>query len=210
VSPRAVICDFGGVLTNPLIEAFAAYQEKSGISMEDLGQAMGRLAVKSKGEHPLFQLEKGQIAEGDFQGMLAAELGRDTLGPLSESFYAYLRPNEPMIQFMRDLRGRGLRMAICTNNVRELSPHWRAQLPDLDEIFEVVVDSSEVGMRKPEPGIYRVTMERLGGIDAAECVFIDDTEVNCQMAAELGMHAVQFRDNEQAVAEVESIIRPAS
>lgn len=209
MSPSAVICDFGGVLTNPLIEAFAAYQDASGISMQELGQAMGRLAANTQGEHPLFQLEKGQIAEAEFQGMLAAELGRETIGTLSESFYAYLRPNEPMIAFMRDLRGRGLRMALCTNNVRELEPHWRSQLPDVDEIFEVVVDSSAVGMRKPEPGIYRATVERLG-VEAGDCVFVDDTEVNCLMAEELGMKPVQFRDNEQAIAEVERLLGAAA
>ncbi|MEA2373711.1 MAG: putative hydrolase of the superfamily [Thermoleophilaceae bacterium] len=207
--PTTVVCDFGGVLTNPLIEAFTAYQEQSGISFEELGSAMMRLAEKADGEHPLFELEKGRISEAEFQSKLAAELGRDEpLGSLSESYFAHLRPNEPMIDYVRTLRDRGLRMALLTNNVRELEPHWRAQLPDIDEIFELVVDSAFVGMRKPEPEIYELTLERLGGVPAEECVFIDDTEVNCQMAERLGMRAVHFRDNEQAIAAVESIIRP--
>ena len=62
---------------------------------------------------------------------------------------------------MRELRERGYKLAICTNNVREWEPLWRAKLP-VDEIFDVVVDSAFVGMRKPEPRIYEITLERLG------------------------------------------------
>jgi putative hydrolase of the HAD superfamily len=108
-----------------------------------------------------------------------------------------------MIEFMRDLKGRGLRMALLTNNVREWEPHWRAKLPDIDEIFEVVVDSAFVGMRKPERGIYELTLDRLDGIPAGECLFLDDFEANCETATALGMSAVRFVDNEQAIADVE-------
>ena len=109
---------------------------------------------------------------------------------------------------MRDLRDRGLRMALLTNNVREWEPHWRAKLPDIDEIFELVVDSAFVGMRKPERGIYELTLERLGGgIRAEECVFLDDTDVNCAAAAELGMHAVRFESDDQAIDALESVLR---
>ena len=62
---------------------------------------------------------------------------------------------------MRELRDRGYRMAILTNNVREWEELWRAKLP-VDEIFELVVDSAWVGMRKPDPAIYQLTIERLG------------------------------------------------
>ena len=71
-----------------------------------------------------------------------------------------------MIDFVRELRGRGLRTALCTNNVREWEPLWRSMLPELDEVFEVVVDSAFVGSRKPEPEIYELTLERLGGVAA--------------------------------------------
>ena len=74
-----------------------------------------------------------------------------------------LERNPEMIELMRELKGRGLRMALLTNNVREWEPRWRPMLPELDEIFELVVDSGFVGMRKPEPGIYELTLERLGG-----------------------------------------------
>ena len=204
---RAVISDFGGVLTSPLIESFLAYQEESGVRFEDLGRAMMRIAERS-GEHPLFELEKGRITEADFLSSIESELkGPVKLGSLRDTYFAHLRPNGPMIGYMRELRDRGLRMALLTNNVREWEPHWRSKLPDIDEIFEVVVDSAFVGMRKPERGIYELTLEQLGdGVHAEECVFVDDTDVNCDAAAELGMQAVRFRDSDQAIAELEELL----
>jgi putative hydrolase of the HAD superfamily len=106
---------------------------------------------------------------------------------------------------MREIKASGRRMALLTNNVREWEPLWRAKLP-VDEIFETVVDSAFVGMRKPDPAIYELTLERLDGIAAAECLFIDDTEVNCVAARDLGMSAVHFLDTEQAIAEVRSAL----
>ena len=204
---RAVISDFGGVLTSPLIESFLAYQEESGVRFEDLGRAMMRIAERS-GEHPLFELEKGRITEADFLSSIESELkGPVKLGSLRDTYFAHLRPNGPMIGYMRELRDRGLRMALLTNNVREWEPHWRSKLPDIDAIFEVVVDSAFVGMRKQERGIYELTLEQLGdGVHAEECVFVDDTDVNCDAAAELGMHAVRFRDSDQAIAELEELL----
>jgi putative hydrolase of the HAD superfamily len=124
-----------------------------------------------------------------------------------ERYFEHLHPNEEMIELMRRLRDRGLRMALLTNNVREWEPLWRAKLPDIDEIFEVVVDSAFVGMRKPEPGIYELTLERLGdGVSAADCLFVDDIEANCEMAVELGMTAVHYREPEQAIREIEATL----
>jgi putative hydrolase of the HAD superfamily len=207
---RAVISDFGGVLTSPLIESFMAYQESSGVRFEDLGTAMARVAERS-GEHPLFALEKGEISEAEFLRSIEAELDGDvSLGSLRETYFAHLRPNEPMIGYMRELRGRGLRMALLTNNVREWEPHWRGKLPDIDEIFEVVVDSAFVGMRKPDPRIYELTVERLGdGLRPEECAFLDDSDVNVEAATALGMRAVRFTGNEQARAELEAVLGEA-
>ncbi len=204
----AVICDFGGVLTTPLVGAFIAFQERSGVTLEELGNAMAKLARNSDGEHPLFRLEKGEISEEDFLRALGDALGGDVaLEGFGESYFEHLHPNEEMIELMRALRGRGLRMALLTNNVREWEPLWRAKLPDIDEIFEVVVDSAFVGMRKPEPGIYELTLERLGdGVTATDCLFVDDNEANCEMAAELGMTAVHFRDAAQARGEIEAAL----
>jgi len=204
---RAVISDFGGVLTTPLIESFAAYQRRSGITPEALGQAMVSI-TETDGRHPLHELELGRVTEDDFLRRLEDELGGDIrLHEFRDTYFEALNPNEEMIGLLRDVRGRGLRTALLTNNVREWEPHWRALLPDIDEIFEIVVDSAFVGMRKPDPEIYELTIERLGdGLRADECVFIDDVEVNCEAARSLGMRAVHFRDTRQARAELEAAL----
>jgi epoxide hydrolase-like predicted phosphatase len=108
-----------------------------------------------------------------------------------------------MMSYMAELRRRGLRTALLTNNVREWEPRWRAKIPDLDKVFEIVVDSAFVGMRKPEPEIYELTLDRLGGVAAEDCVFVDDTDVNCDAARVLGIRAVHFRETRQAIGEVE-------
>ncbi|HEX2435179.1 MAG TPA: HAD family phosphatase [Solirubrobacterales bacterium] len=206
---RAVISDFGGVLTTPLLHSFVAFQDETGISFEVLGKAM-QAAAERNGAYPLFELEKGNMTEADFLELLRdnleSELGhRPELHRFREIYFDALEPNEPMIELMRDLQRREFRMALLTNNVREWEPLWRSMLP-VDEIFELIVDSAFVGMRKPEAEIYELTVERIAGVAAAECVFVDDTEVNCDAARELGMAAVQFRDNEQAIAEIEAAV----
>ena len=203
---RAVVSDFGGVLTVPLIHAFTAYHRTSGISAEELRGAM-TAATDRWGAHPLFELEKGAITEQEFQRRLEAELAGDRrLTGFRETYFEHLHANDRMVAYMRELRDRGLRMALLTNNVREWEPFWRAMVPELDDIFEVIVDSGFVGMRKPDPRIYELTLERLGDVRAEECVFVDDFEVNCDAARALGMEAVQFVDTEQAIAEVEALL----
>jgi putative hydrolase of the HAD superfamily len=114
------------VLTTPLIESFRAYRAESGVSLEELGQAMARVTARSGGEHPLFELEKGRITEAEFLRSIEDELEEKVeLGSLRETYFANLHPNERMIGYMRELRDRGLRMALLTNNVREWEPHWR-------------------------------------------------------------------------------------
>ena len=205
---RAVVCDFGGVLTTPLIESFLHYQEQSGIPFQDVVAAMGRLTEQT-GRNPLHELEKGAISEDEFLGSIEREMGGGvSLRELHQVYFDHLQPNEAMIDFVRSLRvDRGMRSALLTNNVREWEPTWRSMLPEIDEIFEVVVDSAFVGMRKPDPAIYELTVERLGdGVRASDCIFIDDIDVNCDAARSLGMAAVQFESTEQAIADVEALL----
>ena len=202
---RAFISDFGGVLTSPLYEGFLAYQEESGVSLEALGRAMAR-ASEEHGDHPLFVLERGEITEREFRARIEPHLedGFD-LSRLRALYFERLEPNRAMIDFVRALRGRGTRTALLTNNVREWEPLWRSKLPEIDELFEVVVDSAFVGMRKPDPAIYELTLERLG-VRAEDCVFVDDLEPNCETARGLGMIAVRFESPEQAIPELRSAL----
>jgi putative hydrolase of the HAD superfamily len=207
---EAVISDFGGVLTSPLLHSFAAFQDHSGIPLETLGEAMAQVS-EVDGANPLFELEKGALTERDFLAKLEAGvesiLGRRVaMHDFSEHYFASLSANHELFDHYRMLRDLGIRMAMLTNNVKEWEPRWRSMLP-VDEVFEIVVDSAFVGMRKPEPRIYELTVERLGGdLRAQECLFLDDIEVNCDAARGLGMTAVHFRQADQAIAELESAL----
>ena len=218
---RCVICDFGGVLTTPLVGSFMAFQDQTGIPTEALGSAMARITERD-GAHPLYELEKGHMTEHDFLAQLrielTVELGHEPeLHDFKEIYFKALNPNDEMIAEMRAAKDSGFRMALLTNNVREWEPLWRSMLP-VDEIFELVVDSAFVGMRKPEPEIYHLTLERirehdpaeLGDLEFSECLFIDDFEVNCAAARELGINAVRFVSNDQALAEIRAALGTAA
>jgi len=200
-----VISDFGGVLTTPLIQSFAAVQDETGVPFEELVNGMSMIQ-EQEGRHPLFELETGRLSETDFLrklgDVLEPSLGhRPELHRFREIYFDALHPNEPMIDLMREAKERGFLMGLLTNNVREWEPLWRTMLP-VDEIFKVVVDSGFVGMRKPDREIYDFTLERMGGPAPRECLFIDDTDVNCDAARELGMSAVHYRGNDQAIGEI--------
>jgi putative hydrolase of the HAD superfamily len=206
---EAVVSDFGGVLTTPLLKAFERVQDGIDVPPEAYGDAMAH-SVRHDGVHPLFALERGEISERDFLARLERGLAetagiRVSLHGLGARLMDALAPNRELFDHYRALqRERGLRFALCTNNVREWEPLWRPKLP-IDELFEVVVDSAFVGTRKPEPQIYALTLERLG-LPAAACAFVDDLEVNVEAARDAGMHGIVFRDTPQAIAELTSLL----
>jgi epoxide hydrolase-like predicted phosphatase len=202
---KAIISDFGGVLTNPLFEGFSRVQEASGLPLEELGAAMGRITERD-GENPLFRLERGEMSEADFLAVIDAELGgQGRMHGFSDIYWSGLRTNDEMLAWLRQAKElRRLRLALLTNNVREWEPRWRTMLP-VDELFEVVVDSAFVGLRKPDPRIYRLTLDRLG-LRAAECAFLDDLQPNIDAARDLGLHAVHFQDSAQAIAALEALL----
>lgn len=205
---EAVVLDFGGVLSSPIQGSFAVIQERAGIPTGALATAMARIAEQD-GRHPLHELECGRVSEHDFMTRLgetvSADLGTTVhLHEFSTHYFAHLQTNHEMLGLTRSLRARGYRTALLTNNVREWEPRWRSMLP-VDELFELVVDSAFVGMRKPDPAIYHLTCERLGLAPGA-CLFVDDFAENARAAREVGMRAVQFRDTPQAIADVERIL----
>jgi len=206
---EAVISDFGGVLTTPLVQSFMAFQDHTGITGENLGKAMQAATDANGGSNPLFEMERGEISEAVFLDRLTASL-EPLLGhppemhSFKEIYFEALEPNPPMIDLMRALKDDGYRMAMLTNNVREWEPWWRPMLP-VDEIFETVVDSGFVGCRKPESRIYRIALDRLS-LPAESCLFVDDVKVNCEGAEKAGMAAVHFQHTEQAIADVRAAL----
>jgi putative hydrolase of the HAD superfamily len=204
----AVVSDFGGVLTTPLVQSFMAFQDQTGIATETLGKAM-QAATEANGDNPLFEMERGEITEVAFLEKLTDSLGpllghRPEIHRFKEIYFEALEPNPEMIGLMQELKASGYRMAMLTNNVREWEPLWRPMLP-VDEIFETVVDSGFVGCRKPEAKIYALTLDRIG-LPAEACLFVDDVLVNCEGAEKAGMTAVHFQNNEQAIAAIRSAL----
>ena len=205
---EAVISDFGGVLTVPLLGAFEQIQDGTNVPPAAYGEAMA-YSLREDGVHPLFALERGEITEGDF--LSRVERGLAETAGITVSLHGFgarlmeaLAPNRELFDYYRTLRrDRGLRFALCTNNVREWEPLWRPKLP-IDELFEVVVDSAFVGTRKPEPEIYAITLERLG-LPGEACAFVDDLAVNIDAAREAGMHGILFRDTGQTIAELAAL-----
>jgi putative hydrolase of the HAD superfamily len=206
---QAVVSDFGGVLTAPLLEGFVRIQDDVGVPPEAFGRALANAAAADGGTNPLFAIEVGAITEAEFVATLEREvsavLGRDVaLHGFGERYLGALDPNHELFAYYRGLHERGLRLAMLTNNVREWEPLWRTKLP-VDEIFETVVDSGFVGVRKPDPAIYAIVLERLA-LPAEACVFVDDVAVNVEAAQALGFAAVQFHDTGQAIAAVDALL----
>jgi putative hydrolase of the HAD superfamily len=210
---RAVVSDFGGVLTTPLAAPFQAFAARSGIAMGELRRVLAAFSARDDGVQPLFELECGRITEAQFlaalERTLREELGREiSCADFTETLWEGLAPNEPMIGLMTALRAEGYRMALVTNNVREWEARWRAMAP-IDDIFELVIDSAQVGMRKPDPEIYELTVRRLG-VPASACLFVDDLERNCAAAREAGMQAIVYRDPEQAELDIRAALGSAA
>ena len=201
---EVLVCDFGGVLTTPLEASFRYWSEASGVPLEDLGGALQRLAERD-GAHPLHLLERGELSEADFLGAIGRELDGVDMSAFTDVYFEHLDVNTPLLERLRAWKAGGLRMIMCTNNVREWEPRWRAMIP-VDELFEDVVDSAFVGARKPEPRIFEIVLERLGGVEPGTCVLLDDFESNCEGARAAGMHAVRFATTEQAIADVEALL----
>lgn len=203
-----IVADFGGVLSTPLAPAFGAVQQHLDLPPEALGRAMAAVGA-ARGAHPLHELEIGLLPEVDFYALLGerltAELGRDVgLHDFPDHYWNALGRNDDLIAHLQALRAAGYRMGLLTNNVREWEPRWRAMLP-MDELFDAVVDSAFVGLRKPDPAIYALTAERLD-VPGEQIVFLDDFESNCVAARDAGWTAVRFEDTAQAIAELDAAL----
>jgi putative hydrolase of the HAD superfamily len=208
---QAIVSDFIGVLTTPIAGVFTQFQEDIGIPPEALRDALQRSAQRT-GDNPLFELECGRMTENDFLTALERELEQEfgrkvSMRAFTDHYWASLSHNEELVAFLRAAHETGYRLALLTNNVQEWEPRWRPKWP-IDELFETVVDSGFVGMRKPDPEIFELTLHRLE-LPADACIFIDDLEHNVVAAREVGLHAVHFRDTEQAIGEVRELLEAA-
>lgn len=156
-------------------------------------------------------VEKGEIDMATYFERMIEKAPKVLGKPIDMDAYGrFWRRTAPGVHWMvvhkmRELRERGFRVAILTNNIKEFGDHWRATFP-IDELVEDVIDSSHVGMRKPERGIYELTCTRLS-ITPDQAVFIDDNLDNIAGARAFGLHAVHFGEDPWAtLAELESLL----
>jgi epoxide hydrolase-like predicted phosphatase len=194
---KALIFDFGGVLTNPVWESFAHFCREEGLE-EDRIKEMFREDPGALAD--LRELEKGDVEEAEFERRFAERLGLASSEGLIERLFVGMTPLEEMIEVVRVARAAGLKTALLSNSW-SVGSYDRAML---DELFDVAVISGEVGMHKPEPEIYKLTVEKLG-VEASECVFIDDLRENCEGAESIGMTAIRHRHAGETIARLKTL-----
>jgi epoxide hydrolase-like predicted phosphatase len=212
---EAVLFDFGGVFTPSPFRAAEDFAR-------DLGAAPARLLELVFGpyhedtDHPWHRLERGELSFERARAEIIALGARESVDADPVRVFAVLargggtREARPeVVACVRELRGAGLRTALVTNNAREFRERWARMLP-LDELFDAVVDSSEVGVRKPDPAIYRLALARLGGLAPERAVFLDDFAGNVEAARALGMRGVLVGDDPgPALAELRALVARA-
>jgi putative hydrolase of the HAD superfamily len=209
---EAVIFDYGGVISVRLLDNFEPFETAMGYPPGSVHELMFGPSQPADGEVPDFHhLETGELTLLDYLRGLERR-APDVIGrPLDLEAYRMftaaspLGVHWPVVHRVRALRDEGMPVALLTNNVREFGDTWRTSFP-VDELFPHVVDSCEVGMRKPDPKIYEHTCELLGVAPTA-AVFVDDNLENCAAADALGIEAVRFgRDPWASLAELDAVL----
>ena len=203
--------DFGGVLSPPIPALFEQYQVKTGLSPQVLQQAMSDVADEL-GVPMLAPVENALLTEQQWglrleQALLRRDphidLSRARLQTFGEQWFAGVPANAPLVAAVRALKRAGYRVGILTNNVVEWALHWRAMV-GLDEVVDLIVDSSQEGSRKPDAAFFAVAIER-SGIAPANSLLIDDVAENIEAAKSLGWQVLHFVDNRQTLAHLQHL-----
>jgi putative hydrolase of the HAD superfamily len=210
---RAVITDWGGVMTNPIPATVRAWLDADGIDPASY-MAVIRPWITSAyepagtpgGANPVHALERGECTAEEFEALLASLLVRKDGSPvpadgLLRRMFAASVPCDPMYGLMHTVRAAGLRTGLLSNSwgTQDYPRHLFGGL------FDAVVISAEVGMRKPEERIF-LHAAGLLGLSPGDCVFIDDVEANVMAAEAVGMTAVLHREPEQTAARIASLL----
>jgi len=205
----AVLLDFGGVFTASPFGAIERAESEHGAAPGQLREIIFG-AYHADTDHPWHRLERGEMGLGDAREAIIA-LGRDAgfeIDPirlLIEGMGDH-EPREDLIELIVRIRADGVRTALVTNNVREFGDGWR-QLVPVDALFDEVIDSSAEGCRKPDPDIFHLALERVGGVEAGRSVFLDDFAGNIDAARGLGIEAVLVEaDHRPAVRRLERLL----
>ena len=201
----AVVFDYGGVLTTPLRVSTPQWLAADGITPDSFADTMrdwlGRDAAPGS---PVHRLETGELSGPEFERLFAARLVTEDGTPVVASgllrrLFAGMAVDEAMMALVRDLRAAGLLVGLLSNS-------WANTYPDeLLALFDAVVISGEVGLRKPDPVIYRLVLDKLS-VPPARSVFVDDAPVNVAAAIELGMHGIRHTDADTTRAALTDLI----
>jgi putative hydrolase of the HAD superfamily len=204
---RGLLVDWGGVLTSGLDVALGKWAELDNLDFEAYFKAVVEWLGADPAEaeiNPIHALERGQIAVPDFERKLAALLLTRDGTPLQaegliERMFAHFEHEPRMTALVRRAKGHGIKTALLSNSWGNTYPKdtWEGMFDDL-------VISGEVGLRKPEPEIYLLAAERIG-LRPAECVFIDDLELNVEAARTLGMTAIHHTAYDATLRELETL-----
>lgn len=212
---KAVFFDFGGVFIASPFGAIGPAAERLGLPEADLVDAIFG-PYDADTDHPWHRLERGEVSFEDARagiGDLAEARGFGRLDPMVAlaDLVVDRSVRDFMVDAVRDLRSRGIRTGIITNNIAEFGTHWKAMIP-VDELFDDIVDSSAVGIRKPDAAIFALACERLG-VEPGESLFIDDYQGNVDGAIAAGMRAVccgyTVESTEAALVELLAHLDPA-
>ncbi len=197
---RGLLVDFGGVLTTNVFQSFRAFCESEGLAPDAFADLL-RTSPETRAE--LRKLETAQIGADEFGAHLAPLLGVADADGLMDRIFAGIGPEPAMVDAVRRARRSGIRTGLISNSVGT-DIYDRAVL---DELFDAIVISGEVGLHKPQPEIFRLGAERTG-VAPAECVFVDDLRENCAGAEAVGMTAVLHRGPERTLPELEQLLGP--
>ena len=192
-----LLIDWGGVMTSDVFATFRAFCEREGLSSDTIAQ---RFRNDPDSRALLVGLETGKLTEEEFEPHFAALLGVEPAGLIDRLFEAG-ETDQAMLAMVRRARAAGIRTGLISNS-------WGTRRYDrglLAELFDGVVLSGEVGIRKPTPEIYLLGVREIG-LEPAQCVFVDDLPFNLRPAAELGMATVLHRDAQQTIAELQPLL----
>ena len=203
--------DFGGVLSPPIPALFEQYQVKTGLTPRVLQQAMSDVADEL-GVPMLAPVESALLTEKDWGQRLELalrrrdphiDLSRARLQTFGAQWFAGVPANAPLVAAVRSLKRAGFRVGILTNNVVEWEQHWRAMV-GLDEVVDLIVDSSQERTRKPEAAFFKAAITR-SGVAAEHSLLIDDVIENIEAAGALGWQVLHFADNHQALTQLQRL-----
>jgi epoxide hydrolase-like predicted phosphatase len=195
VARDGLLVDFGGVLTTNVFDSFAEFCRDEGLPPDAVRD---RFMQDREARDLLGDLETGKVSEAEFEVAFAALLGVEPAEGLISRLFARMRPDERMFDGVAAARRAGIRTGLVSNSWGE-EGYDRTRFA---ELFDAVVISGEIGIRKPAPEIYTLAAERLGR-EPARCVFVDDLAGNLKPAREIGMATVLHRDAETTLAELE-------